>query len=116
MLAFHTGIIESNEVDLEEEPELFALFLSSFATSSFADIGFNSKTGFFNPCNVDDTVTRHLDVELEKCTLDNNQGTQPCLQNACLGEKMQLFGARDRRGSREMIYGTKGHLWPDCRP
>ena len=75
MLAFHTGIIESNEVDLEEEPELFALFLSSFATSSFAVIGFNSKINFFNPCNVDDTVTRRPGVELEKCTLDNNQGT-----------------------------------------
>ena len=88
MLASHTGIIESNEVDLEEEPELFAVFLSSFATSSFADIGFNSKTGFLNPCNVDDIVTRRLGVGLEKCVLDNNQGTQPCLNTPCLGEKI----------------------------
>ena len=88
MFASHTGIIESNEIDLVEEPELFVIFLSSFATSSFADIGFNSKTGFCNPCNVDDTVTRLLGIQLETHALDNNCKTQPCLDNARLGLKI----------------------------
>ena len=88
MFASHTGIIESNEVDLSEEPEIFVIFLSSFATLSFTELGFNSKTGFCNPCNVNDMVTRRLGVQLETSAIDNNQKTQPCLDNILLGAKI----------------------------
>ena len=110
MLASHSGIIESNEVDLVEEPELFVMFLTSFATSSFADIGFNSKTGFCNPCNVDDIVTRRLDIQLETCSDDNNQETQPCLDNVHLGTKIVSHkGLVDRSTS---VYHLENSNYP----
>ena len=62
MLASHSGIVESNEIDIVIEPELFVIFLTMFATSSLADLGFNAKTGFVNPFFPDDDRTRRINI------------------------------------------------------
>ena len=73
MLASHTGIIESDEIDIAFEPALFVTFLVKFATSSLTDFVFNASTGFCNPFNLDDDATRRVDVKFDSYASDNKQ-------------------------------------------
>lgn len=78
ILYSHSGIVESDEIDLLTQSVLFAVFLSLLLDSSPSDIGFNAKTGFCNPYNVDDDETLRLGVEL--CAIGsegNSQVMQP---------------------------------------
>ena len=88
MYCSHSGIVESDEIDFVLKPQLFVMFLLMFATSSLSDLGFNAKTGFRNPFNIDDAETRHINVNLETFASDNNQAAQPDLKQAVAGQKI----------------------------
>ena len=62
MLASHEGIVESEEIDFVREPELFIVFLTTFATSFLADLDFNAKVGLRNPFGPDDDRMRRIDI------------------------------------------------------
>lgn len=84
----HSGIVESDMVDFTLKPELLAIFLAVFATSSMAELGFNMKTGYFNPFNVDDIESRRVRLAFESSTSENNQPTQPRLNDIRIDEKI----------------------------
>ena len=88
MFCSHSGLIESDEVDFALEPQLFAMFILMFATSSLSNLGFNTSTGFCNPFNVDDPETRRVKIKLETFRSDNNQATQPSLDRVLSGQKI----------------------------
>ena len=111
IFASHTGTIESNEIALAEQPELFAIPLSPFMTLSFSDIGF--KSGFCNPCSVDDMATCYLGVQGETRVHDNNQTTQPYLNGARFASGTKIVSHKGLVGRSTSVYhleGTNCHL------
>lgn len=85
----HSGIVESDEIDLQTQSHLSADFLSLMVTSSPPDLGYNSMTGFFDPFNAYEAKTLRVSTELEPIGLEeNNQSSPPVLHMPALGEKV----------------------------
>lgn len=99
MLCSHSGVIESDECDFSSEPQLFALFLFMFATSSLSDLGFNSKIGYHNPFDTDDSETLRVNIDFQSFTSDNNQTEQPSLHSMKLGQKIVAQSGLVSRGT-----------------
>lgn len=88
MLCSHAGVVEWSDVDFAADPSLFAIILFMYASSTLADVGFNSNTRICNPFNIDDPETLRVKLSFKKAHLHNIQAKQPVLDDISLTQKI----------------------------